>query len=629
MSTLYKFIGISIIVPILLINHSIDSYANSPYQITSFHSQIELNQDTTLTVTENIQVNFSEPRHGLFRTIPIIYSARGQTIKAGFKTFSITDKQSNPIPYQKSRQAQSIELKIGDPDLTITGPQTYVIKYQISDIVLIYNNQPEIYWNVTGHEWDTDIPNPTAEVTSNHADIIQTTCFAGLFQSQQQNCQSTFTLNQARFASHIPTGQNSDFTIVIGLSEQNQLQFPGIFQQTIKKTLNNIGYLIAIIPFSIIFYLWYRHGRDYRYASDQIYYKPENQTTKLVSPFSRPHLPMVYAPIQDLTPAQIGTIFDQKVDLHDIVAEIVELARLKYLNIIKLETKKLFSKSTDYAFIRTSLSTKEAVTSSLPKSGNKGEFNKSTLTTYQSFLLDKLFSDKYIEASSKKLNKLKNKNYQLKTHQAVLLSQLKNSFYTHLDEFRKKLYQNMHDSQYFTGNPEKSRQKWLGIYLGLSFLTGFAIFWWASQTYNFYPLVLEGILTVPGLILAYSMPRRTAWGYSLYRQISGLKYFIGKGKWRQQIAEKHLFLEETLPLAISLGVVDQLAKQMEDLNIKPPEYMNGFTAATLTHDLNHFESQAASQISSSPSGKSSWSGGSGFSGGSSGGGFGGGGGGSW
>lgn len=74
---------------------------------------------------------------------------------------------------------------------------------------------------------------------------------------------------------------------------------------------------------------------------------------------------------------------------------------------------------------------------------------------------------------------------------------------------------------------------------------------------------------------AAKMPRRTAWGYSLYRQVIGLKYYVSKGKWREEIMEKNLFLEEMLPLAISLGVVNKLANDMKDLGMEPPKYFEG------------------------------------------------------
>jgi len=37
----------------------------------NFHSEVEVNQDTSLTVKETITVDFPSPRHGIFRVIPV------------------------------------------------------------------------------------------------------------------------------------------------------------------------------------------------------------------------------------------------------------------------------------------------------------------------------------------------------------------------------------------------------------------------------------------------------------------------------------------------------------------------------------------------------------------------------
>ena len=131
------------------------------------------------------------------------------------------------------------------------------------------------------------------------------------------------------------------------------------------------------------------------------------------------------------------------------------------------------------------------------------------------------------------------------------------------------------------------------------------------------------------------MPKRTPQGYAFFRQIVGLRWYLDKGKWREEIAEKNLFFEEILPLTICLGLVNKLSKEMAVLGVEPPSYFVGFNTRTFSSDFNHFCRQANSTFLSSPGGswssRSSWSGGSGFSGGRgfSGGGFGGGGGRSW
>lgn len=592
------------------------------YIVSNFHSEITLNQNTTLTVKETIDVNFNIKKHGIYRTIPIIYAAKGKTIRAKIKNISITNAKGEPVNYQRSNNNQSVELKIGSPDITIIGPYTYNITYTITDVIQIYDQKPEIYWNVTGHEWNTTILQSSATINSPYANIIQTDCFAGIYLAKEKNCTHQNLNDSAIFATTESIGQNYDFTILAQLATENQLQFPGPIAKFTKLLLDNIGYPISLLPLLLIGYLWYQKGRDSKYLGEQIYYKPDNPQTQKVSPFTRMHLPMVYSPIQGLTPSEIGTIIDERVDIHDIVAEIIELARLKYLKITKFKTAKLFGKSTNYIFTK------------LPK-------DPTTLSKHQSFLLKKIFQTQYINSSSKKIKSIKTKHHlNLPPGESVLLSKLKNKFYVNLDKFRSILYEDMKNSAYFNSNPQKEKIKWVSIYF--SILLGFAIlqFVITSYTFNVLPIFITIVIGLAGFIFASSMASRTAWGYSLYNQIKGLKYFIKVGKWRQEIAEKNLFLEEMLPLAIALEIVNQLSKDMKEMDIKPPEYLNGFTSASLAHDLNHLENQTADTLSSSPStssshsGRSSWSGGSGFSGGGggggfSGGGFGGGGGGSW
>lgn len=461
-----------------------------------------------------------------------------------------------------------------------------MIKYQIAKVLQRYDGYDEVYWNVTGHEWDTDLKQASAKVESPFAEITKIKCFAGAFGSTAENCVSSdYNKTNANFsANNVMPG--SDFTIVVGLNNKNQLQFPSQTQTLIESITDNFGYVFAILPILLAFLFWYKKGRDERYISDNVYTKPEDTKTRKVSVFEREHLPLAYSPIQGITPSQLGTILDEKVDIQDVVAEIVELARLKFLTIKKFEKQAFLHKDTDFIF-------------------NKLKKDDFSLKDFQKYLLDKIFENR----------------------DEVTLSSLKNKFYVHLAEFKNKLYKNMESEKYFAGNPQNVKGIWFGIYFAISFVIFFIISAFVGQTDNPGPMILYWILTPLGLIFIFSMSRRTAWGHSLFRQAKGLQYYIGEGKWREEIAEKNLFIEEILPLAISLGVVSKLAAQMKDLGVEPPSYMNGFTTAYLVSDFNHFNSAAASTLASTPSGKSSWGGGSGFSGGSSGGGFGGGGGG--
>lgn len=610
-----------IIASFLLLFTFRNSYAQAArleYVITSFESVIDINKDTHVFITETIVANFNVQKHGIFRIIPITYSANGKTIKARFNLVEVTDENGNPHEYAQSRVGQSINIKIGDPNRTLTGEKIYVIKYELTKILQRFDDHDEFYWNVVGSEWDTNILDATATVVSPHTEINNLACYTGNFRSTQSDCNTDSYNGSAVFTSNNPLGRGNDMTIVVALNNTGGLEFPTKFENTISTLSDNWDYVPAILPLIIMILIWYKKGRDKRYSEGGEYYKPKDKTSEFVPLFKREHLPTVYSPIQGLSPAEVGTIIDEKVDIEDVVAEIIELARLGYVEILKISDKKLF-KQAEYAFI----------------DKNK---DKKELKDYQKIILKEMFRSTIVHKSVSKTEKLfindqaklKKARKHLMNKDYALLSALKNHFYEGLPDFKKKLYKGLAEEGIFDGSPDKVRQKWIflfGLLVGLSVLSRF---YFISETGNIGPLFVTLFTAIPGLALAYFMPRKSAFGYSLYRQIKGLKYYLGKGKWRHDVYEKNLFLEETLPLAVSLGVVDKLAKDMEGLDLKPPSYMTGFSASAFSSDFGNFRSSASSSLVSAPkSSGSSWSGGSGFSGGSSGGGFGGGGGGSW
>ncbi len=602
--------------------------SNVDYQVESFDSQITIQENTDLLIIETIKVNFLIPKHGIFRTIPVIYSARGKTIKTKFDLIGITDELGNSYEYEKSRLAQSVKLKIGDADKYLTGVNTYVVTYRISKVLQQFDTHDELYWNVVGNEWDANILSASATVNSPSAKIINAECFTGKLGSKEGQCQILKSDGKASFTSKIALENGRDLTIVVGLDKENNLIFPGLLKKTENYVLDNWGYLAAIFPALIMTYLWYKNGRDTRYTSENIYFKPDDVSTRTVKLFARRHIPFVYHPIDNLSPSEVGTIIDEKVHISDVVAEILELARLGFFRIRRIEKKKLIGMEAEYAFVK------------LKKYDD--EIEKTKLKDYQNYLLKELFRSTIIHKSVSSAEKLFKGDARLDSvrkllakKEYVLLSAIKNHFHKGLPVFKNKLYKRMKTEGLFAGNPEKTRQKWVGLFVAVGVLSVFKSVGFAMDTYNFGPLIFAVVLFIPGVLMAVAMPRRTAKGYAYYRQIEGLKFYLKKGKWRHEVAEKNLFLDEILPLAVALGVVDNIANDMKELGMKPPSYFVGSTMASFSRDFGKFYRLSSSSLVSTPSssglsGKSSWSGGSGFSGGGfSGGGFGGGGGGSW
>lgn len=545
------------------------------YQVEEFDSNIVINQDTSLTVTETIKVNFLENRHGIYRYIPVVYRADGRVINSRFNLISVVNGSGDKYKYTTNRSGDDIQIKIGDADTYISGEHTYVITYKVRKILQRFDGHDELYWNVAGGDWDTSLVKVQASVESEFADVINTKCFA--------NCTIQTNQNRASFISSNELGNGEDVTIVVALNKANQLNFsPTLADQV----YDNWGYVLCLLPIIALAFLWFKRGRDEKYVGDNVYFKPDKHQTESVSVFRREFLPMVYSPINDLTPAEVGTLVDERVDTKDVVAEIVELGRLGHLKIEKI-IKKLAPD--DYKL-------------------TKHKKDESGLREYQKYLLESLFS--FDEGGNE-----------------VLLSELKRKFYTKLNIFKEKVNKHMHEQKYFYGNPNTTRAIWIGISTVVLAASFFGLIFFALNTGNLLPFFILLASAPAVLVFAYQMPRKTAWGYALFRQTKGLAFYLRYGKWRQEVNEKHLFLEEMLPLAISLGVVNQLARDMDKLGVKPPSYFNTHSVVWAS-SFNSFSTVASSSLVTGASSSSGWSGGSGFSGGG-GGGFGGGGGGSW
>lgn len=584
---------------ILLLSPVTTHAQDSNWQIRNFDSEITINQDTSITVKETIEVDFrSLQKHGIFRTIPYLYSSNGKSIKTEINDISITNEDGEPYKWEQERNFQSIQFKIGDEDITISGKNTYVISYKVEDALQTYDGNMELFWNVVGTEWEVPILQVNAVLLSDHAEITRTECFTGP-QGGDNKCPFEQEKNSVTFKSERPVRQGEDFTVAVQLSDTNNFIFPSLFEQTKDMILENISYLLAALPLIFIVFMWWKKGRDRSYISEVYYYKPSDKAERQAPVFPRLSMPLTYSPINGISPSEAGTIIDEHVHIEDVIAEIVELARMRYIKITKVGDKKWF-KDQEFEFEK------------LKEADDK-------LEPHQKQILTALF---------KKAAKDK-----------IKLSALANNFYGSLPKIKEDIYKQLISKNIFHSNPDKTKAIWITIFIILNIPIGYIVFFYSALYINFIPIILMIILFPIGILFALSMHRRTAWGYSLFQQTRGLREYIKVGKWRHNIAEKHLFFDEILPLAISLGVVKELTKEMDKLGIEPPSYLHGVETGNFATNFALLNSSMSRNLTASPqgsrsggfstSGRSSWSGGSGFSGGSSGGGFGGGGGGSW
>src|SRR3989344_830307 len=202
-------------------------------------------------------------------------------------------------------------------------------------------------------------------------------------------------------------------TIVVGLDKENLLEWPGWWDRNWRE----IGkYLLSLAPALIMGSIWYVRGRDLKYIGSNVYVKQEAAIVRKTGVGEREHLPLVYSPIAGLTPAEVGTIIDQRVDLADVTAEILELARLGYIKIKKVNK--------DYLFERM-------------------DKTDETLKDFQKSLLANIIDNRFaIDGGSLPAGR-----------QVTSLAKMKQKFSKSLDEFKDKLYERLANEGIFDGRP--------------------------------------------------------------------------------------------------------------------------------------------------------------------------------
>ena len=135
------------------------------FTIESFDTELVVESNSDMVVDERIVVNFSAPRRGIFRTIPIRYSdPKGYSYSLDLRLLSATDDAGQPHPTQVTHQGRNVNIRLDDPDRTVEGRVTYVIRYRVRDALSRFGEFDEIYWNATGNEWDATIARATAAV---------------------------------------------------------------------------------------------------------------------------------------------------------------------------------------------------------------------------------------------------------------------------------------------------------------------------------------------------------------------------------------------------------------------------------------------------------------------------------
>lgn len=549
--------------------------AQSGEEIVSFASEITVQNSGQIAVSERIDYFFPTPRHGIYRDIPIRYeNDNGERLYVPVAVTGVARADGTSWPYEIISGRNAIRIKIGDPNATVSGTQSYVISYRAEGALRYFGDHDELYWNVTGHDWTVPIRRTSAVIKlpgEVPAGTIRQKCFTGAAGSTAQECLVGSVGSETHIAASGP------LTVVVGWA-------PGIVAKLeAKKESAALPYALAYGPVLLILcglvMYWWRRGRDLG---------------------GRKTIAVQYDPPDNITPAELGVLVDEKADIKDITSTIVDLAVRGYLKIREVEKKGLIFSSADHEFVKLK------------------DYNDGTLKPHELRIMQTIFAARDTES----------------------LSNLKSTyaFEDELSDLKDKLYGETVARGYFPRNPQLTRN----ATMALGIVACFAVYVWASVVPPMMsPLAPSAFIPAIIIIAAFAiftplMPRKTPAGTLAYEHVLGFKDYLATAeKYRLEWHEKENIFEKYLPYAIVLGVVQKWSDAFKDIALKQPDWYEGrspmagaFNAVAFTNSLQSLDTAMSRAINAKE--PKSTSSGSGFSsGGFSGGGFGGGGGGSW
>jgi hypothetical protein len=381
------------------------------WSIDQYEVNIHISEDRKITVEEIIIANFmGDPHHGIYRFVPLrsvtryAHAHRLRTRFLGAKSSKSDDQ------YWVSYKQGQLFIKIGNPDVYRKESIPYTVHYTVDNAINSFPTHDELYWNATGNEWNTLIKKARVnvsfpkEVKDEH---LKYTAFAGAFGATDTASISILKSGPktVSYETSRPLSPYEGMTIVLGLGK-GILKTPSAARKLKWFFEDNWPYGICLTMLLFLIFRWWSRGKD-----------PSGRGTIMVA----------YEPPAQLSPAEAGTLIDEKADLRDITANLIDLAVRGHLIIQEKED--------DFVFIKSTSKTRD------------------TLKPHETLLMDALFS----------------------TGDAQSLSSLKNKFYVHIGPIQRSIYRELVKNHYFPHSPDHIRRNYRMMAV-FSIIIGFALF---------------------------------------------------------------------------------------------------------------------------------------------------------
>lgn len=298
-------------------------------RITSFAAELRIDTLGKLIVTENITIHAEGYifKRGIFRKIPENRKDKnGQSVYNPIKVVSVL-QDGAPAEHKESSKQSLLEIRIGSADKFLTtGKHNYKITYAVENQVGFFADYDELYWNVTGNDWDLDIDSVSATLLlPMGASVLQQSCYTGIAGSTASNCNAVSGESRVNFTSST-LSPGEGLTIAVGFTKGIvQPPPPPTYWERYGVLILAIIFLVAILGYMV--YSWISFGID---------------------PPKPPVIPQFEIP-HGLSAAKMAFYFNEQYNKDYFTISLIQLAVKGFITITEKVTNSLFVfKDTDY-----------------------------------------------------------------------------------------------------------------------------------------------------------------------------------------------------------------------------------------------------------------------------------------
>jgi hypothetical protein len=493
----------------------------------SINIALKLERDGSLSVTEQV---FVQARKTMTRRAPL-------RIKAG-------DEQDRVFTIRDVKVTGNATTEVtGDEFVMTFGEGATTVTYKVDGTVTDVSGHQEARWQVASG-WDTKVRLLRASfIAPDQPEAV--VCLAGAFGTDSP-CRSALTDSSQVLRvvqEGLPAGERIDLTVnlpagTVGANARyDDIATTNAFALTTASGVGLGGLVLLLIGGFVL--LWLARGRDARALATDV------GPVELLMTGDGGRV--AFASPDGVLPGQVGTVVDERVDVADVTATVVDLAVRNYLSVREVGPE-------EWVLVRR----------------NPPD---TALTDYERAVYQQVLGD----AGEVPLTALR----------------------VDLSVVREAMYADVVTRQWFARRPDHDRSLWslVGILLAV---VGAAATVVLALTVGHALLGLALVVGGLGLALgARMMPARTKRGSVLVQQVRGLlNYLRTTDAGSIPPADREMVLSRSLPYAVVLGEVDGWVRRFTDLDTSadstpgiywyetdtPAEFPARFAAFLLTLD---------------------------------------------